>query len=81
MIENNISISIECEGGIDFGQFLARKMVAKVARSETDLEKSKTEVRCVKKVLQMIGFFGLEIVARGHSAGFQPLPVRQRRTP
>ena len=33
LIENTISISIECENGINFDQFLAREMVAIVARS------------------------------------------------
>jgi len=39
VIENNISISIECEDVINFGQFLARRMVAMVARSEKQILK------------------------------------------
>ena len=34
LIENNISIRIECENGINFGQSLARDIAAMVARSE-----------------------------------------------
>ena len=45
LIENRISISIECEGGIEFGQLLARKMVAIVARSEKQILK-KARLRC-----------------------------------
>ena len=42
LIENNISISIECENGINFSQFLAREMVAVVARREKQvLEKAR----------------------------------------
>ena len=45
LIENNISISIECENGNSFGQLLARKMVAIVVRTAKQVLKN-ARLRC-----------------------------------
>jgi hypothetical protein len=45
LIKSNISISIERENGINFGQVLAREMVAIVARSVKQVLK-KARLRC-----------------------------------